>query len=120
MGRLSKSVNSGSTPSTTDITTFIPDRSNQLDAALKSRGLTVPVIAPAEFVAELAGLNAKGAAADMMNAAYISNDRGNGAILLKEFLGRVAQLYQGVGIPVGVGVAESDLAPRSYFTDAGA
>lgn len=120
MSRLAKTTTGSSFPSTSDLATFIADTAGIIDAAVKSRGLTTPVTAPAEFVAELGSLNAKAAAAQMMIAAYItndSNDRGNGEILWKQFTDRIAQIYKGVGVPVAVSVAEADLAPRSFFTD---
>ena len=123
MGRLGKTTNGTSVPSITDLATFVTDCSNQIDSHLKSRGLSVPVTTPAEFVAELASLNAKGAAGYMMTSAYISNDsndRGTGAILLKEFLGRLSDFDKGLGLPVGTAVFEPDLAPLSPWSGANA
>jgi len=119
-GRLAKTTTATSVPSLTDLDSFVTDRSNIIDAALKSRGIATPVAAPAEFVAELAALNAKGAAADMMQAAFITNDtndRGAGSLYLKEFVDRVNQLKAGIGVPVGLSTAETDLAPRYGATD---
>lgn len=119
-GRLAKTTTATSVPSTADLATFITDRANAIDAALAGRGLSTPVTAPAEFLAELAGLNARGAAGDMMQAAFItndSNDRGAGALYLKEFTDRVNQLRSGIGVPVGLTTAEADLAPRYGATD---
>lgn len=129
IGRLGKGLSTTSVPNTAaDLTGFISDRSNQIDMALSSRGLSVPVVntTPASpqltaFLAELARLNAEGAAADMMLAAYItndSNDRGTGAIKLKSFEARLDDFRKGIGIPVGIAVAETDLAVRSNATDA--
>jgi hypothetical protein len=122
-GRLSKSIDGASTPSVTDVIGFIADRAAQIDEALQSRGLATPLTAQsvsAGVLASFARLNAEGAAADTMLAAYITNDgndRGTGAIKLKSFETRIAQLYKGEGVPVAMPVMESDLAPRSYFTD---
>ncbi len=132
VGRLAANngISATTNPSLTDIDSFLTDRATQIDAALASRGLAVPIVnsTPANptltaFLAELARLNAEGAAADAMLAAYItndSNDRGTGAIKLKSFEATIGRLQAGRGIPVGLSVAEPDLAPRSYFTDAGA
>lgn len=113
----------GASPSLSDLNTFINDRSEQIDAALKARGLSTPITAPAEFVAELAALNARAAAADMMVASYLTNDgndRGTGAIWLKDFTDRLNQIRQGIGVPVTVAAAEQDLAVHSLWTDSGA
>ncbi len=119
-------LSSSSIVTLADLDTFLAQRGNQIDAALKSRGLQTPLTsppAPPEFLAELVALNAKGAAADVMLALYVTNDgndRGTGAALLKEFTDRINQLRQGVGVPVSVPVAEADLAVHSLWTDANA
>ncbi len=119
MGRLSKNISATSVPSTADITTFITSRANQIDAALGSLGLSVPVTAPAWFVADLVRLNAEGAAADMHLAAFVtndSNDRGVGGMYLKSFEDTLDDYRRGIGVPTGVAVAEADFAVRSNAT----
>jgi len=52
-----------STPTSTQVTAFLTDIAAEIDVVLASRGLTVPVTAPAEFLAHLTHVNAVGAAA---------------------------------------------------------
>jgi hypothetical protein len=118
-GRLSKSVSGTSVPSLTDLTTFLTDRSNHIDSVLASRGLTVPVTQPAWFLAQLVALNAKGAAGDMLNAAYTSTDASGvnpGSVYQREFLKIIDGYIKGEGIPVAVAVAETDLAVASAWS----
>ncbi len=129
VGRLAANggISTTTTPSLTDLDTYLSNRSNQIDNVLASRGLTIPIVnsVPVSpvltaFLAELDRLNAEGAAADAMLAAYISNDsndRGTGAIKLKSFENTLAQWVKGEGLPVGISVAEQDLAVRSWATD---
>lgn len=122
-GRLAKTITSTSVPALTDLDTFLADRSSEIDNALKSRGLTTPVTTPAELVATVTSYAVLGAAGNAMLAAYITNDtndRGTGGSYLKQFTDFIARIIAGKGVPVGAAVAEPDLAPRSYFTDAGA
>jgi hypothetical protein len=113
-------LSSTSKPNTTQVQNFINNRSQEIDIAIRSRALAVPV-ADSAWLPELIQLNAKGAAADCMNAAYPS-DSGPGSTalgpqLLREYLARLSEIKRGVGIPVAVPAMESDLAPRSYWTD---
>lgn len=114
-GRINLTLSPTSTPSTNDVNQFLTDRSNQIDAALKSRGIAVP-ITDSVFAAELVSLNAKGAAADLLNAAFPMNQNTVAAALLREFSARINQYYQGLGVPTGIAVAEPDLAPASTWS----
>lgn len=113
-------ISSGSTPSSAAVQTFLDDRSETIDAALASRGYAVPVTAPSWFVEDLARLNAEGAAGDVWLAAFISapgiNASANGQARLKNYMDRVSELRQGIGVPVGAAYQEVDQAVRSEAT----
>jgi hypothetical protein len=123
---------SAGVPSVAQVTEFLTHTSNQIDSALASRGLQVPVTTPAWFLTDLTRLNAQGAAALTLQQIFpllVSQtpaSTGAGANNMAADLQRRfdAQLTQwkekGLGLPVAVSTQENDLAPRSYLTDLGA
>lgn len=107
-------------PSTTDVLTFLEDRANAIDSALASRGYVVPVTEPTWLLADLARLNAMGAAGDVWLAAFVMapgvNATANGQALTKAFNDRITELQAGVGVPVMTAYQEVDQAVRSNAT----
>lgn len=109
-----------SRPSVSDVTLYLQQRADEIDAALSFRGIATPVTAPVWFVGELSRLNARGAAADALLGAFISgegNDRGPGPVMLAEYAKRVQQLRDGIGIPAQETDAARQFGPRSLWTD---
>ncbi len=127
---LSLALSATSQPTLTQAQGILDDRAAEIDSALGSRGYSVPITSPAWFVADLAVLNAKGAAADcILQANPAFTTKGDGLIttldpygkqLLDYFVARLAELRQGIGVPVGVGRAETQQAPSGFFADTGA
>ncbi len=58
-----RTYSSTSTPTTTQVTSFIDDIAGTINTLLEGKGLTVPVTTPADFVTALTLLNSLGAAA---------------------------------------------------------
>jgi hypothetical protein len=108
-------------PSQTQVQQYIDSRSAEIDATLASLGFQTPITAPPEVVADLAQLNAEAAAGDVWLSTFISapgvNGQANGQALLKSYEDRLTGMRTGVGIPVGLGYAETNRTPRSFFTD---
>ena len=118
---------SGSTqPNSTQIAQIIADRAALIDSALGSRGYVVPVIAPAWFVAELGVLNARGAAGDVLAQSIPAYPESEArefpyvTSLLDEFTARIAELQEGIGIPVGLARQELQQSAMGYLDVTGA
>jgi hypothetical protein len=111
-------------PSASQVSELLANCSNEIDAALKSRGLTVPIVAPPEFVTFLVQLNAMGAAGFVLYQVFpVTGSPGSspmGDYLTKTYQARLADFRKGIGIPVGLAVFEADLSPRGFLTDIGA
>lgn len=116
--------NSG--PSDAQITQFLTDRSSELDSAIASRGYAVPVVgvsnAAAAFLTELNLLASIGAAVDVWHASFINiagvrSADNPGASYEERYEARLDQIRTGVGVPVGLPVNETDLAPLSNDTN---
>lgn len=80
---------------------------DDMDAAIASHGHTVPVTAPARFVAWLEAVNAWGAAATILTARF-ADDKGvnsntAGGRLERRYQKALAKLWDGSAIPGGVG-----------------
>src|SRR3954471_18491998 len=60
----------GSKPSTSQATTIMTDISSEIDVALSSAGVTVPVTTPQYFLDWLGRLNAYGAAAAVLKSMF--------------------------------------------------
>ena len=58
-----RTYNTGTTPTTAQVTEFIEKIAGEIDTVLEGRGLTTPVVTPTSFVTFLKQLNAVGAAA---------------------------------------------------------
>ena len=58
-----RTYGAATTPTTTQVGTFITQVAGEIDTVLQGRGLTTPLTTPAEFVTFLTQLNAVGAAA---------------------------------------------------------
>lgn len=63
-------IGASSKPNTTQATAIIADISNEIDVALTSVGVTVPVTTPAYFLDWLGRLNAYGAAAAVLKSMF--------------------------------------------------
>lgn len=122
---------SAGVPSTAQVTEFLSLTSGEIDAALASRGLAVPVASPTWFVTECQRLNAQGAAALTLAQIFplllsqTPASTGSGSVslggqLMADYKKRLTELRQGIGVPVAVQTQETDLAPRSYLTDVNA
>lgn len=112
-----------SKPNTTQVATLIAACASEIDSAIATRGLAVPITAPAWLVTDLTRLNAEGAAA-MCLMAMFPEEQGPasnalGPMLFRDYKGRIGELRKGIGLPANMAVAEADLAPRSYITDVG-
>lgn len=111
-------------PTSAQLTLIIVDVSAEIDAALLSRAIAVPVTTPPSFLADLLRLCAIGSAAyalaGMFPQAEGVGHSGLGVALMAEYLARVEEIRHGIGIPIGVVYSESDMAPRAFLTDAGA
>jgi len=113
-----------SKPSLSEVTGFLTRVSGEIDTALASQGVSVPVTTPSYFTDALDSLAAYGAAALALMAAFpvgptASPAGSQGRDLWATYTARIAELRKGIGIPSEV----SSLArnnPRSYFSDNGA
>lgn len=113
-------ISATSHPTTVQVTAYLTDCSAMIDAALKSYGVGVPITAPAEFVAELKALEAMGAAGKVMIGIMPTSPStvySQSSAYWKTFTERLKDFRSGKGIPVAVGMAELDAAPRDAFTD---
>lgn len=113
-----------SSPTTAQVQTFITNVGAEIDSAIASRGIEVPVTLPAWWVADLLRLNAQGAAATTLMAMF-PLEQGQGSLALgpnlwKTYQLRLDEIRKGIGIPTGIAYAEADQAPRSYLVDLGA
>lgn len=107
-------------PTDTQVTEYLTLCAGEIDAALASRGLSVPVATPAWFLTDMERLNAQGAAAMTLMGMFPQEagpgSNSQGANLWKTYQLRLSELRKGIGVPMEASVADS-LAPRSYFTD---
>jgi hypothetical protein len=107
-----------STPTTTQVTAFLSDIAAELDTILTSRGVTVPVTAPAEFLAHLKHVNAVGAAARAEFAMFPEAQESPAGSPQGDRLWTQYQEYLRAlrkdALPV---THESDLTPASFFTE---
>jgi hypothetical protein len=105
-----------STPTSTQVTALIDQVAAEIDTVLLSRGLSVPVTIPTEFVTHLKQVNATGAAAlaEMgmfpESAGVISTPQGER--LWRIYTGMIEYLKKG-DLPVDTQPGE----PRSFFTE---
>ena len=114
-------------PSNSNVALIQAMRESDIDAALLSRGLVVPVTYPPAFVNELGTLEARGTAGDILMQtlpAFVDSSNGEPSPyarhLLDMFTARIAELQEGVGIPVGAARQELTQAPGSFLVDSGA
>lgn len=110
-----------SVPTTAQVTQFITDTASEIDSAIGSVGVAVPITSPAWFLADLKRLNAIGAAAQAWLAAFPQTSGPMavtlGATLMQTYQRRLTEFRSNKGIPTMVSDAENDRAPRSFFTD---
>ena len=116
-------------PSVAQVTELLNQCAYEIDEAVASRGLVVPVTSPAWFVNGLLTLNAQGAVGLALQQIYpfiqgqpASVGEGSQSVpnaFLTRYQARLTMIRKGDGIPVGAPVYESDLGPRSYLTDNG-
>lgn len=120
LGKFKSALTGTSNPSTADVTNILlPDIAGEIDAVLSSRGLTVPVTAPASFLDRLKGLNALGVAARVA-AALMPMAAGPASTLFPQWLqdrydAGLQMLRDGEGIPDTAVFAGTSL-PRSFWT----
>lgn len=106
------------TPTSTQVTAFLTDIAAEIDTLLTSRGLTVPVTAPAEFLAHLKHVNAVGAAARaefamFPEAAESPAGSPQGDRLWSQYQEYLRALRKD-SLPVTL---VADLTPASFFTE---
>lgn len=120
LGKMKSALTATSNPTLDDVTNkILPDISGQIDAVLSSRGLTVPVTAPASFLDRLKGLNAVGAAARVV-AALFPQAAGPSSTLFAQWLqdrfdAGLQMLRDGEGIP-DTAVLSGSSMPTSLWT----
>jgi len=111
-----RTYSSSSTPTQTQVEGFITQIANEIDSILSSRGLTVPVTAPAHFLAHLEQVNAYGAAAlaemAMFPEAGMPGGTPQGSNYWAIYEKARTRLEKG-DLPVSVEEAQ----PRSFFTE---
>lgn len=109
-----------STPKAAEATAMMADDYAEINAAIASHGVTVPVTTPASFVAWLLGVNADGTAAKVAAVAYadddgINADRGVG-LLERRWRDAMKRLWDGTAIPAELSVSSAAL-PTSYSVE---
>ena len=97
------------TPTLAQVEQMISGISNEIDCILSGRGLSIPVTAPAEFVARLKLINAQGAAA-MAEMAMFPDQ---GSLLYKQYRDGLESLRSD---PLPTAPSSSSQA-RSFFTE---
>jgi hypothetical protein len=114
-------ISASSKPSTSQVQGYLDDCSQMIDAALSSRGVAVPITAPATFLADLKALCALGGAGKVLVGTYPQgagpNAMSGRPTYWKDFLDRLEEFRRGLGIPVALTLSEHNNAPRGYFTD---
>ena len=113
------SYDASSTPTTTQLATVMAFIASELDVILSSRGVTVPVTEPAEFLEWLSYLNALGAGA-VIEAGMFPGATGQGATshstwLLDLYKEKKAELGT-IGLPDSLPKASSGAPAASYAT----
>jgi hypothetical protein len=101
-----RTYDASSTPTETQVGTFINQISDEIDVVLEGRGFTVPVTTPAKLLAYLLHVNALGAAALAEQAMFPETTRpgtsASGANLWKQYQDALAYLRTGE-LPRGSG-----------------
>ena len=116
-------LSGSSKPTETQVEGYLVRSAGEIDSALASVGLSVPVTEPPEFVEDLRQLNAEGAAGMALLAAY-PNTGGPGSTdagptYLRGYRQRLTEFRKGIGIP-STSPQDAAGAPASYFTTMGA
>ena len=111
-----------SNPSTTQAAQFMSAVAAEINTALASNGITVPVTTPAYFLDDVTRLNALGAAAMILQAAFPARE-GPGsstlaASLMLQYRTALKAYRSGEGIPEDS--LPSSRALENYFTNANA
>jgi len=109
-------------PTSQQVSLFIEEIAGEIDTVLLTRGVQVPVTAPAAFLLFLQNTNALGAAAQAEMAAFTEFEGQQastyGARLEAMYQKRLARLADGSAIPSGAaGGAASRVRARSYGTE---
>lgn len=119
-GRLrGPALTSASTPTQAEAVDFIDDIGAEIDAALASHGLTVPLSAPSGFIRWLATVNADGATASVLTARF-ADDRGinsntAAARWERRYQAALERLWDGSAIPDSIGQSSASM-PSSLST----
>jgi hypothetical protein len=121
LGALASGLTTTSVPNEDDVTNrILPDIQGEIDGILSSRGLVVPVTAPAEFLARLKSLNAMGAGARVAGALF-PMAAGPQSTTFAEWLyglykDGLRRLENGTGIPADAIMTGAGALPRSFAT----
>jgi hypothetical protein len=112
-------ITSSSSVNTSMTQQYINQVSDEIDAALESRGIQTPVASPAWFVDELSRLNADGAVSYVLQAAFptAQGSASPAALSQQRYQKRLSEIRQGVGLPVNESYAANATGVRSYWTD---
>lgn len=114
-------LSASSQPTTTEVSSFLDERSGYIDAVLSAAGVSTPVTSPSSFTAYLRSLEAAGATADAL-AVKFPDGSGAGSVeetisyWLKVWDDGMAGLKDGSLIPDGVSQSAAGL-PTSFFTE---
>lgn len=116
-----------SRPTLTQVQGFLDRLSAEVDGALASRGITVPITTPAYFLTSIDNLVSMGAAGQALMAALPGQGGpttgGQGREYWNHYVEMLKAYRRGEGIPTEVEVeiiTTEAGTPRSYFTDIGA
>jgi len=119
LARLGRSgdLSSTTSPTLTEARTFHAGINGQINAALASNGLTVPVTSPDELVAWLGAIEAYGLCAEVLKVRYQDvsgpNSGASWEFFEDRFQAGMDKLWAGTGITALAGL---DTGPQSYFT----
>lgn len=106
-------------PTVDEATDILEDIASQINAVLASKGLSVPVTAPAQFVTFLGAVNTWGAVAEILKSRF-PDATGPGetpayALFERRYQDALKGLADGSLIPSDVGRSEA-AKPSTYFT----
>lgn len=117
-------IDDGSNPKSSQVTQIRDMVAAEIDGALSSQGVTVPVTAPAYFLTDITLLSALGTAAYVLLAAFPAsqgiNSNSQGSVFWKSYQDRLTAFRKGIGIPPTGTPGENLNSVRTFFTDLGA
>ncbi len=113
-------IDAESTPTEQQAGIYISQCNEEINSALASQGVSVPVAVPDTFKRDLRQLEATGAAALALLARFPQEagpgSLAQGPLLWRTYRDRLKEFRKGVGIPVGVS-SGTERSPRGFLTD---